>query len=96
MRLRLDFANGVISGGGADVVGPFTISGAYGAETADFTKKYPRHSVKYEGKWDGQVLFGTWVIRSIRDRGEFEIWPEDEELQLEVLAQEESRETVGV
>lgn len=94
MRLTLRFASGQVSGEGHDRIGSFTIAGAYFAESANFTKFYPRHPVVYDGRWDGQVLFGKWTIRN-RYEGEFELWPEDEETLINGLV-EEKPETVGV
>jgi hypothetical protein len=76
MRLHLAFADGKVTG--ADMVGKFTITGAYelvGGQCR-FSKVYPTHIVEYDGKneGDGNWLWGLWTIRAF-DKGGFHIWP---------------------
>jgi hypothetical protein len=79
MRLTLRFHDGQIEGDGNDRVGAFRIRGEYTAEgEVGFVKRYVLHPVEYEGKWDGQMIFGKWNIFRA-ESGEFEIWPEGEE-----------------
>lgn len=92
MRLALRFAKGKVEGEGEDLVGPFTIAGVYDAGGGvGFSKRYPTHIVDYEGKWDGAMIHGKWQLieDNMRDRGQFELWPEDEvaELNLESIFQ---------
>jgi hypothetical protein len=88
MKLGLSFAAGKISGKGHDLIGSFSVRGVYGSDSASLTKIYRSHTVEYEGRWDGQVLFGSWTITRIKERGEFELWPEAEELTLNQLSAE--------
>ena len=78
MDLSLTFKQGVVTGGGTDPVGPFTIRGGYDAESNDvyWTKTYVgRHDVFYKGCRDNRGIWGTWEIPSSL-RGGFHIWPE--------------------
>ena len=77
MELQLTFANGAMSGDGADDIGPFVIKGRYDAQTREcyWTKSYlARHDVFYRGFREGKGIWGTWEI-TIRDHGGFHIWP---------------------
>jgi hypothetical protein len=96
MDLRLSFADGRITGDGADVVGLFIIDGHYDAQDGEchWTKTYVgAHDVHYDGFREGKGIWGTWVIDS-RWRGGFQIWPlgdvETEELELEVEEPQEA------
>jgi hypothetical protein len=94
MGLRLNFTAGRVTGGGHDLIGPFRIRGAYSDfdGSVSFVKRYVSHPVDYQGKWDGQMIYGTWTIENwlFEDEGEFEIWPDREEEQEErALAVEE-------
>lgn len=78
MKMELGFSSGRIVGGGTDQIGPFTIQGEFNeAGPVKFRKRYASHLVYYNGKWDGQMIYGTWKI-TWYDSGEFEIWPEAE------------------
>jgi hypothetical protein len=84
MTLQMKFGKGRLHGTGEDQIGPFQIQGHYDPDDqVRFTKRYPYHKVRYEGRWDGASIAGTWTINDwgYRDRGEFEIWPlkDDEE-----------------
>ena len=77
MELELTFANGSLSGTGADDVGRFLIKGRYdvGAGECHWTKSYlGAHDVFYRGFREGKGIWGTWEI-TIRDHGGFHIWP---------------------
>lgn len=69
----LRFAGGRVSGGGTDVIGPFTYSGEYDEATGRvrMVKQYlGRHRVDYVGQPDGEgCIMGTWSI------GEFHTGP---------------------
>jgi hypothetical protein len=97
MKIDLSFAKGRIAGGGSDQIGTFRIAGRYHEDgTVEFTKRYrPWHKVIYTGRWDGQMIFGTWLIRRF-DSGEFEIWPEAEFESLGIAEQESERELTPV
>ncbi len=81
MELDLAFAAGVITGGGRDPVGVFTIAGSYDTSIGrcEFSKRYASHTVEYRGYRESQGIFGQWQISGqfARDRGGFLIWPID-------------------
>lgn len=62
----LHFVNGEITGGGRDVIGRFTFTGAYDIRTGDVVmmKQYVgKHRVMYRGAPDGEgCIQGTWSI----------------------------------
>jgi len=63
--LVLRFGDGVVSGEGTDCIGPFTFQGRYDAagHVAMMKKYIGRHSVNYEGTYDGEgTIFGRWSI----------------------------------
>ena len=86
MRLTLRFGESSVQGEGSDRVGSFTVSGHHAASgVVGFAKVYPSHRVDYEGTWDGAMIAGRWRIgvRRAFDEGEFEIWPEQDDLAVE-------------
>ena len=89
MALRLNFYAGRLDGVGSDLVGDFTMKGSYAFDTGEvkIRKRYSRHAVSYEGRWDGQMIAGQWSMgRAGWNRsGPFEIWPESEETTVEQL-----------
>ena len=64
----LNFAGGRVTGGGRDVIGPFTYVGEYDETTGRvvMVKQYVgphRHQVGYVGQPDGEACIqGTWSI----------------------------------
>ncbi|MFT3880217.1 MAG: hypothetical protein QM703_11220 [Gemmatales bacterium] len=60
----LKFNDGVVSGGGKDIIGLFVIKGEYEAGKLSFVKQYiGKHKVIYSGQYDGEgSIHGTWVI----------------------------------
>jgi hypothetical protein len=90
MRLKLDFLNGSVNGTGNDLSGDFEIVGIYSTDTDRvlFTKTYRWQSVDYSGLWDGQLIYGKWVLHDneYSDEGEFEIWPDKDEEFLHALS----------
>jgi len=61
----LRFADGTITGEGRDVIGEFTIEGAYDADgDIKFVKQYVgKHAVLYSGRHDGEgTILGKWSI----------------------------------
>ena len=77
MELHLTFANGVLSGEGADDIGRFLIQGRYDAASLEchWTKSYlGAHDVFYRGFREGKGIWGTWEI-TIQSHGGFHIWP---------------------
>jgi hypothetical protein len=63
--LNLRFENGQIEGEGRDVIGLFTLEGAYDDRGAiRMVKQYVgRHQVRYQGVYDGEgMIFGEWSI----------------------------------
>jgi hypothetical protein len=61
---RLRFQDGVVSGSGRDMVGPFVIRGEYTSGDVAFVKQYlGRHQVVYSGQYDGEgTIYGRWTI----------------------------------
>jgi hypothetical protein len=86
MKLLLTIAEDRVLGAGDDIIGPFLINGTYerATEKVKFVKNYATHQVRYSGKWDGAVIHGRWTITNelFRTWGQFEIWPDDEALNL--------------
>ncbi len=84
MELRLRFRNGVLTGEGRDLIGPFLLSGRYELADGrcDWTKSYLlRHDVHYQGFNEGKGIWGQWEIppgpaATIALHGGFHIWPE--------------------
>jgi hypothetical protein len=67
-EFELRFSDGEVRGSGRDILGPFTISGAYDTQTGRvlMVKQYlGKHAVAYTGDPDGEgSIQGTWVIES--------------------------------
>jgi hypothetical protein len=64
-NLVLDVAaDGAVTGGGEDCIGPFSFDGQCRPDgTVSLVKQYlGRHSVSYEGRNSGEGIFGTWFI----------------------------------
>jgi hypothetical protein len=77
MDLALTFANGLMSGDGADDIGRFLIKGRYDTVNCEcyWTKTYVgAHDVFYRGFREGKGIWGTWEI-TIQQHGGFHIWP---------------------
>jgi hypothetical protein len=76
--LTLCFADGVITGHGSDVIGPFVFRGNYEADgSVALTKQYlGRHRVHYQGVWDGEgTIHGIWSIPPFH-HGKFALMPD--------------------
>jgi hypothetical protein len=61
----LHFADGMVTGHGRDLIGSFTIDGAYGDQgVVKFVKQYVgKHAVLYDGVHDGEgTILGQWSI----------------------------------
>jgi hypothetical protein len=77
MELHLSFRQGVMTGEGRDMIGPFLIRGHYSLDDGKcrWTKRYiGKHDVAYQGYNDGKGIWGLWEIPPI-SRGGFHIWP---------------------
>ena len=63
-ELALNFSGDRVEGSGVDVVGPFTFDGTYDSDgTITLIKRYPHHTVKYQGRYDGEgTIYGEWSI----------------------------------
>lgn len=100
MDLMLSFADGRITGDGADTVGLFIISGSYdeaGGE-CDWIKGYVgAHDVVYRGFREGKGIWGTWEIHQ-GWRGGFQIWPlgDGQAEKLELEAEEPLESAIGI
>ena len=59
-----------------DVVGRFTFDGTYDSDsTITLIKRYPHHTVKYQGRYDGEgTVYGEWSIGDYA-RGKFALTP---------------------
>jgi hypothetical protein len=91
MGLALSFGNGRITGTGSNLIGAFRLDGDYAADGAvRFVKTYAWHHVDYKGKWDDQMISGTWKIK-YEGSGAFEIWPESEMHGFEQMFEIETR-----
>ena len=95
-ELVLNFSGGRVDGSGLDVVGPFTFDGTYYINgTVTLVKRYPHHTVMYQGRYDGEgTVHGEWSIGTYA-RGKFaltpdrSVKPEETEI-LEITAEEPS------
>jgi hypothetical protein len=78
LPLTLRFADGLITGEGHDMVGPFTFAGEYDDSTGEvrMVKQFiGRHQVLYIGRPDGEgSILGTWYIAH-QDSGPFLLRP---------------------
>lgn len=74
----MHFADGRLTGAGADDAGAFALDGVYDTVrgTAVWTKRYARYDVHYRGYAEQGSLWGVWTLASGRDSGGFRIWPE--------------------
>jgi hypothetical protein len=78
MELQLSFQNGVLSGEGRDLIGPFIMRGRYQVEDGQcwWSKRYlGKHDVAYKGYNEGKGIWGLWEIAP-SSKGGFHIWPE--------------------
>jgi len=76
-NLVLDVAaDGTVTGGGEDCVGPFTFQGQFRPDgTISLVKRYlGRHWVAYEGQNSGEGIYGIWDIPGF-DTGRFALRP---------------------
>ena len=77
MELHLSFRQGVMTGEGRDMIGPFLIRGKYNLEDGkcSWSKRYiGKHDVAYQGYNEGKGIWGLWEIPPTW-RGGFHIWP---------------------
>ena len=77
MELHLTFRQGVMTGEGRDLIGPFLIRGKYNIDDgkAHWSKRYiGKHDVAYQGYNEGKGIWGMWEIPP-SNRGGFRIWP---------------------
>jgi hypothetical protein len=75
-ELVLRFSAGRVDGRGVDIVGPFTFDGTHESDgTVKLMKRYPYHSVTYQGRYDGEgTVYGEWSI-GVHSRGKFVLTP---------------------
>jgi hypothetical protein len=77
MELILNFRQGVMTGEGRDMIGPFLIRGRYNLKDGKchWSKRYlGKHDVAYQGYNEGKGIWGLWEIPP-DSRGGFHIWP---------------------
>ena len=69
-------ADGTVTGGGDDCIGPFSFKGHFLPDgTVSLVKQYVgRHSVSYQGHNSGEGIFGTWNISGLWT-GQFALRP---------------------
>jgi len=75
--LTITFVDGIMTGRGADAVGPFTVQGFYSTDDGkcNWVKHYlGKHDVLYSGYNEGKGIWGMWEIPPFK--GGFHIWPE--------------------
>ncbi len=89
-NVSLTFRQGQLTGWGSDVVGTYTVDGAYDRATGacQWTKQYDgKHAVGYRGVNEGHGIWGVWQIPQMLglfvDRGGFHIWPEGVDVRAE-------------
>lgn len=76
MSFTLECQEGEVRGRGSDDVTTFVLEGTFVAGHCDWVKRYDgRHSVDYQGSWDGTVVEGVWSIPG-NWQGSFRVWPE--------------------
>ncbi len=77
MELHLTFQQGIMTGEGRDMIGPFLIRGKYNVDDGkcSWSKRYiGKHDVAYHGYNEGKGIWGLWEIPPTW-RGGFHIWP---------------------
>ena len=76
MSFALTFKNKAVSGSGIDNVNRFIWRGQYDTEQLRcwMQKRYPTHTVFYDGYVDRNGIWGSWEIPPYC-RGGFHIWP---------------------
>ena len=76
MSFALTFKNKAVSGSGIDDVNRFIWQGHYDSEQLRcwMQKRYPTHTVFYDGYVDEKGIWGSWEIPP-HYRGGFHIWP---------------------
>lgn len=76
MSFALTFKNAKVSGSGIDDVNRFSWRGSYDTERLRcwMQKRYPTHTVFYDGYVDQNGIWGSWEIPPYC-RGGFHIWP---------------------
>jgi len=88
-------AAGRISGHGNDCDGAFSYTGVYGDDNSVTLTKiytapiiYVPASMTYRGVWNGHYVAGIWHDdRDPSNRGPFELWPKDEEMEIEAIVE---------
>lgn len=82
---ELHFDSGLVTGGGADIIGPFVVRGEYRPDgRVELVKQYlGKHRVHYRGQPDGEgSIYGTWEVtakysgESYAERGPFLMKPD--------------------
>lgn len=106
-RLKLRISVGEIHGTGDDVDGEFRVEGKFGSDADSVTllRRYTKSngspelvwvSFQYEGKWDGQMVFGHWFeLGNSLNCGPFEMWPDHEGLKFDSMVEQDELVTAG-
>ena len=95
MSFALTFKNKTVSGSGIDDVNRFIWRGHYDTEKLRcwMQKRYPSHTVFYDGYVDQNGIWGSWEIPPY-SRGGFHIWPKGLSENLTVEDKEKVPETL--
>ena len=85
MAFSLLFVGDLVTGGGTDRDGPFTMTGEVDGDAIFLVKSYPWLDVRYDGRWNGSFVAGRSTIGPLAhgEFGSYEMWPEDEETAIE-------------
>lgn len=90
-QLQMSFCDGWAAGKGRDPQGSFAYAGEYTLDGSRvlLNKTYTGAlvavpaSITYHGVWDGALIAGEWIDDMVpTNRGPFEMWPIDGELDL--------------
>lgn len=105
-KIMLRFSGPTFLGEGNDKDGLFNLEGEYDPDDqwVNITRVYtvaPQNPSQvgypfiYIGKWDGSMVSGRWMMSTIPSYGgTFEMWPEREELSMDMAIQEDVQRLV--
>ncbi len=88
MKIEMQIDSKTLSGKGRDDDGTFVMRGSHSSESGavEIDKIYPNLYVDYHGRWDGEMISGTWELFD-DDSGVFELWPLDDEEEVRKLSE---------
>jgi len=85
MQLNLGFAGSRVKGEGSDHIGEFIVCGLYWVEDGKvslYKRYHDKYTVRYHGKSVRDELKGRWEIYDSPARGDWHIWPEEDEFEI--------------